>query len=157
MSDLPGPDAELRRRATALCGVLDDIAELQKEAKKIKDDAKADGYDMKAFGQIVKELRRGAEYQASQLELELVVDTYRRAAGLPVTLEAAQEASRREAEELPDDDRDRDGDDGQPLKRRLGRGLDELAREGRIRKTGPGVYEMPVGADGYHSTIEVAE
>ena len=66
------------------------IVELQGEVKELKAEAKSDGYDMKAFGQIVKEIRREPEYQADQLSLELVVDTYRVAVGLPVDLEVAQ-------------------------------------------------------------------
>jgi len=93
---------ELLRRARSLSGILDEIAELQEEAKVIKSEAKSDGYDMKAFGQIVKEMRRGAEYQAEQLQLELVIDTYRTAVGLPTNLEAAQEAAAQEATETPE-------------------------------------------------------
>lgn len=94
-------DAELKRRAEALSSILDQIAELQEAAKQVRSEAKADGYDLKALNQVVKELRKGADYQAGQLELELVLDTYRKAVGLPVTLDAAQEAARKEAEELP--------------------------------------------------------
>lgn len=100
---------ELRRRAKALSEKLDEIAELQEEVKQIKSEAKADGYDMKALNQVVKEMRRGADYQSAQLELELVLDTYRKAVGLPTTLEAAQEAARAEAETVPaPDDEDTD-------------------------------------------------
>lgn len=95
-----GPE-ELRRRAEALRSKLDEIAELQEEVKVIKSEAKADGFDMKALAQVVKELRRGPEFQEAQLQLELVLDTYRRNVGLPVTLDAAQEANRKEAEQLP--------------------------------------------------------
>jgi len=101
-------EAELKRRARALVDVLDQIADLQEEAKGIKGEAKADGYDMKAFAQTVKEVRRGAEYQAAQLELELVTDTYRRALGLPVTLEAAQQLVAEEASEAPEPKRKRE-------------------------------------------------
>jgi len=107
-------DAELKRRAEALSSILDQIAELQEDAKQIRTEAKSDGYDLKALNQVVKELRKGADYQAGQLELELVLDTYRKAVGLPVTLDAAQEAARKEAEELPAPD----DDDGERAPRR---------------------------------------
>lgn len=93
---------ELQRRARALCDILDQIAELQVEAKDLKAEAKEDGYDMKAFGQIVKELRKGAKYQADQLQLELVLDTYRSAVDLPTDLEVAQQRARDEAATAPE-------------------------------------------------------
>jgi len=95
-------NADLKGRAEELAGVLDDIAELQDRAKEIKSDAKAEGYDMKVFNQVVKEKRRGASYQCSQLEMELVLDTYRSALGLPVTLEDAQKRAAEDAGELPE-------------------------------------------------------
>ena len=96
-------NADLKGRAQEMAGVLDEIAEAQERAKEIRADAKAEGYDMKAFGQVVKELRRGAAYSCDQLELELVLDTYRRGVGLPVTLEDAQQRAREEAGELPEE------------------------------------------------------
>ena len=102
-------NADLKGRAQELAGVLDEIADLQERAKEIKSDAKLEGYDMKAFGQVVKEMRRGASYQASQLELELVLDTYRRGAGLPVTLEEAQERVRAEGGEMPEEKKPKRG------------------------------------------------
>ena len=101
---------ELRRRARALTDKLDEIAELQEEVKQIRSEAKADGYDMKALNQVVKEMRRGADYQSAQLELELVLDTYRKAVGLPTNLEDAQKAVAAEAELIPAPD-DEDADD----------------------------------------------
>jgi len=95
-------NADLKGRAEELAGVLDDIAELQERAKEIKSDAKAEGYDMKVFNQVVKEKRRGASFQCSQLEMELVLDTYRSALGLPVTLEDAQKRAAEDAGELPE-------------------------------------------------------
>ena len=53
---------------------------------------KSSGFTVKAFNQVVKEMRRGAAFQAAQLQLELELDTYRAAVGLPVTLDAAQQA-----------------------------------------------------------------
>lgn len=113
---------DLRRRAQGLCDLLNQVADLQEEIKTLKTEAKGLGYDMKAFAQIVKELRRGSDYQAAQLELELVVDTYRRAAGLPCTLEDAQEAVRDDASSVPGDD---------------DIGSDDV----KIRRTGPRTFE----------------
>jgi uncharacterized protein (UPF0335 family) len=92
---------ELRRRARAVSDKLDEIAELQGEVKELKLEAKSDGYDMKAFGQIIKEMRRGPDFQADQLTLELVIDTYRVAVGLPTDLEVAQEAAREASSQVP--------------------------------------------------------
>lgn len=83
---------DLRDRIERLDGLLDELAEVQEQIKALKTEMKEDGYNMRAVGQILKERRRGAEFQAAQLTLELEVDTYRRATGLPVTLEAAQAA-----------------------------------------------------------------
>lgn len=89
---------ELRRHAERMSKILDDIAELQEDKKQLATEIKAQGYDSKAFNQIVKEMRKGADYQASQLELELVLDTYRKAVDLPSNLEAAQEKAREQAQ-----------------------------------------------------------
>jgi len=95
-------DAEIRRRAEIIAGKLDEVAELQAELKKLKEEAKADGFDMKAFGQIVKEMRKGTDYQVAQLELELVLDTYRGAVGLPTDLVEAQRLAAAAAAEVPE-------------------------------------------------------
>lgn len=107
MSDEPitlgaNANADLKGRAEELAGVLDDIAELKNREKEIKADAKAEGYDMPSFNQMVKEKRRGASYQCAQLEKELVLDTYRKAIGLPVTLEDAQKRAAADASKTPD-------------------------------------------------------
>lgn len=143
-------EKELRDRAQAICDKLNEIADLQEEVKQLKGEAKALGYDMKAFGQIVRELRRGADYRAAQLELELVVDTYRKAVGLPVNLEAAQEAAREEAEQLP-------GGAGEKptLDERIDRRLDDAVKAGKMTKIGPRTYEMAAGRDGTKTTLEV--
>lgn len=54
-------------------------------------------------------LRKGPEFQEAQLSLELELNTYRKALGLPVTVEAAQQAAREDIESLPDDAADRAG------------------------------------------------
>lgn len=81
---------------------LNDIADGQEEVKKLKAEAKSEGYDLKALGQIIKEMRKGPDYQAQQLTLELVLDTYREAADLPRTLEQAQSAAAAAAETVPE-------------------------------------------------------
>jgi len=110
---------DLKRRATALKEKLDQIADLQEEVKQLKAEAKADGYDLKALNQVVKELRRGPDYQAAQLELELVLDTYRRAVDLPTTLEAAQEAAREAATVVPSVDEGEADDERRPVRKDL--------------------------------------
>lgn len=87
-------NADLVHRAKRLSEQLDKVAEAQEEIKLIKAEAKADGYDPKVLSQIVKEQRRGPEYQAAQLTLELEVMTYRIAVDLPVDLEVAQKLAR---------------------------------------------------------------
>jgi uncharacterized protein (UPF0335 family) len=77
--------------------LLDEIAEAQGRVKELKERAKSDGWNLKALAQCVKELRRGAEFSQDQLTLELEVNTYRTAVGLPVTLEDAQRAVAAEA------------------------------------------------------------
>lgn len=105
-------NADLKGRAEEYAAVLDDIAELQDRAKEIKADAKAEGYDMQVFNQVVKEKRRGASFQCSQLEKELVLDTYRSALGLPVTLEDAQKRAAEDAGELPEPKKEKKGKRG---------------------------------------------
>ncbi len=95
-------DEELKRRARRRSDVLDQIAELQEELKGFKAEDKADGFSEKALGQVIREMRRGAEFQEKQLTLELEVDTYRRACGLPRTVEEAQGLVREQAEAAPE-------------------------------------------------------
>lgn len=97
--------SDLKGRAQELAAVLDEIAEAQERAKEIKAEAKSEGYDMKAFNQVVKELRRGPDYQADMLQLELVLDTYRRGVGLPTELEAAQKLVAEQAGTIPEDEK----------------------------------------------------
>ena len=83
--------------------MLDEQAALAGDIKELRGEVKEAGFNVKAFNQAVKEKRKGAKYQAAQLELELEMDTYRSAVGLPVTLEDAQERARKEAENAPED------------------------------------------------------
>lgn len=94
--------ADLKRRASRLSRLLDEIADLQEDVKLLKQSARDDGYSVKALMQVVKEHRKGADYQAKQLELELEIDTYRAAVGLPRTLDDAQKAVVEAASHLDD-------------------------------------------------------
>lgn len=100
MSETLGNNARERLGSIArqITGNLDEIAEAQDQIKQLKAEAKAEGYDLKALGQIIKELRKGPKFQAAQLELELVLDTYRDAVRLPRDLETAQAAAKSAAE-----------------------------------------------------------
>ena len=102
MSDDLGGNAQqdLKRRADRRVTVLDQIADLQDDMKQLKAEDKADGFNEKALAQAVKEMRRGIDFQADQLQLELEVDTYRKAVGLPRTLEDAQQLAHASAEEI---------------------------------------------------------
>lgn len=101
--------ADLKQRAEAYADVLDEIDDAKTRAKEMKDEAKSEGYDMKAFAQIVKERRKGAKYQAAQLQLETVTNTYRKAAGLPTDLKEAQKRAAAEAEAEPESKTERKG------------------------------------------------
>ena len=93
-------NAELVRRAERRAALLDDIAERQEELKQIKAEDRADGFSEKALAQVVKELRRGPDYQADVLQLEMELDTYRAAVGLPRTLDDAQRLVAAEASDM---------------------------------------------------------
>ena len=123
--------AELQRRAKELSGKLDEIAELQEEVKQLKAEMKSEGYDLKAVAQIVKELRRGPEYQAGQLELELVLDTYRKAVAPPTDLEAAQAAAAEAAAEIPEP------------RRRKGRSLEDALADPALEGTSMAIGDGP--------------
>lgn len=81
---------DLKRRVEGIAALLDQISELQGDVKLLKEEAKGDGYDLKVLMKVVRETRASPKAMAAQLELELVLDTYRSGAGLPVTLEDAQ-------------------------------------------------------------------
>lgn len=102
-ADFSGSNADeiLRERASRRIKLLDDIADLQTQLKDFKDEDKHDGFSEKALGQIIREQRKGIEYQCDQLMLELELHTYRKAVGLPTDLEFAQKAVRDEVEAAP--------------------------------------------------------
>ncbi len=95
-------EAELKRRVDRRMEILDKIGEAQEELKTLKAEDKADGFNEKAMGQMVRELRRGPDYQADQITLEAELSTYRRAVGLPTSLDAAHAAVRAAAESVPE-------------------------------------------------------
>lgn len=82
--------------------LLDEQAALVGDIKELKAEIKEEGFNLKAFNAAVKEKRKGASFQCAQLELELELDTYRTAVGLPTTLEDAQERLRKEAGTAPE-------------------------------------------------------
>lgn len=107
---LGGNAAEtFRRRVQDISDKLDEIAELQDAVKDLKKDLKTDGYDAKAVNKVLREMRLGPEKMASQLELELVLDTYRHAVGLPVDLETAQRLAKEAAGDLPEPEKKKRG------------------------------------------------
>ena len=94
--------ADFKRRVEQIDTLLDEIAERQTEIKLIKEGLKNDGYNTKAINKVLRELRMGAEKYASQLELELEVDTYRRNVGLALTYEEAAKNAESAASDLPE-------------------------------------------------------
>lgn len=133
-------DPELQRRASRRVDVLDRIAELQEELKTFKAEDKSDGYDEKALAKCIKELRQGPEHQAAQLELELVLDTYRRNLGLPTTLEDAQQRVADAAVSVPG------ADAGERVADRIRRMADSPGLAGTSIQFGDG-EPIPLGPD----------
>jgi len=80
--------------------LLDEIGDLQEDLKQVKSEAKADGYDMKALAQVVKDFRKDEDGRAAQIEWQEITDTYRRAVGLPTALDEAFDAARGAAAEV---------------------------------------------------------
>ncbi len=97
-------DATTKAYAEKMTALLDEQAKTAGALKDLRAEIKAEGYNLKAVNQVVKELRKGAQFQADQLMLELELDTYRKSVGLPVTVEDAQERARREAATMGDDE-----------------------------------------------------
>lgn len=86
--------ARLKHIAERWVRLLDEIADLQEDLKQVKAEAKADGYDMKALAQTIKDFRKDEDGRAAQIELHAVTNTYRRALGLPTELDEAFTAAR---------------------------------------------------------------
>ena len=107
MSDEPQPlggnqARDFNDRLDAYAAALDAKEAADADAKRIKEEAKQEGYDMKAFVQVEKLKRKGAGKIASQLEFEMVRTTYLKAAGLPSTLEEAQKLAAADAASEPE-------------------------------------------------------
>ena len=107
MSDEPQPlggnqARDFNDRLDAYAAALDAKEAADAEAKRIKEEAKQEGYDMKAFVQVEKLKRKGAGQIATQLEYEMVRTTYLKAAGLPSTVEEAQKLAATEAASEPE-------------------------------------------------------
>lgn len=103
-SDVPGSNQSEQRLVSGLrrCNeLLDQVADLQEKVKQEKAELKADGFDMPAFNQALKELRGGPEVQEKRLTHEAILDTYRRVAGLPRKMEEAQALITDAVEQLP--------------------------------------------------------
>ena len=98
-------NTQLKSLAESMARLLDEKAALDADIKEKRSEIKELGFNVKVFNQIVKEKRKGASFQADQLEMELELYTYRRETGLPVTLEDAQERARKEAESVPSTDK----------------------------------------------------
>lgn len=109
MSDEPeiigaNQSADVNARVDKAIEIENEIDDAKQRLKELKDDAKNEGYEMKAFNQVVKEKRKGASFQAAQLELEEKLRAYRQSvSGVETDLEKAQEAARREASIDPDE------------------------------------------------------
>jgi uncharacterized protein (UPF0335 family) len=93
---------DLERRVDRRFTLAAEIEEAQQQLKDFKAEDKADGYDEKAIAQIIREKKKGAKYQAAQLQLELVLTTYRKGVKLPHTLTEAQKRVAEESAEAPD-------------------------------------------------------
>lgn len=107
MSDEPQPlggnqAKDFVDRLEAYEAVLDKIEKLKGEAKLLKEGAKQEGYDVKAFDSVEKLKRKGFAQIFKQIEFQMVLTTYLRAAGLPSTLEEARRAAEAEAEAEPE-------------------------------------------------------
>lgn len=109
-TDTPAAGGNSRQAIVAyaerMTRLLDDKLAVEQDIKALKEEMKGASFgkdEMKAFAQCVKELRRGPDYQSDQLQLELILDTYRQAVGLPTDLEVAQQRALAEAETAPDD------------------------------------------------------
>ncbi len=97
-------NAELKHRIARRMTTLDAIAELQEQLKEYVAEDKADGLIDAAIKETLKSMRKGEEWHAERIAFEMVIDTYRRAAGVPTEIEAAQAAAREAIDRLPDSD-----------------------------------------------------
>lgn len=93
---------DFQDRLEAYEAVLDKIEKLNAEKKLMKEAAKQEGYDVKAFDTVEKLKRKGFAQIFKQIEFQMVLGTYLKAAGLPSTLDEARRAAEAEAEAAPE-------------------------------------------------------
>lgn len=74
--------SDLKRRAQRIAAFLDQIEDIKADLKVERKAAKDAGYDIKALGQAIREMRADAEKVEKQLTFEFVLDTYRAGLGL---------------------------------------------------------------------------
>jgi len=124
-------EAEVRRRVDRRVELLDEVSEMTEKLKGWKAEDKADGFNEKAIADAVKLRRADADKVLATLMYEAERDLYRKAAGLPIDIEAAQSRARDEAESLPE-----------PKERRrsLVDALEDPALEGMAVSIGGGPY-----------------
>lgn len=88
-------EALLKQHAQVITTLVGQINDLKSEVKDELSAAKSSGLNVKALNKIVRELLMDNDKRTDQLELELEIDLYRRAVGLPTevperTLQAAE-------------------------------------------------------------------
>ena len=93
--------SEIKAIAERINGLEDEADELKVQVADIKDQIKEEkakavssGFDKKALDRVLKELRMEPDDRQGVLDLELVVDTYRKALDLPTNEEVLVEAAR---------------------------------------------------------------
>lgn len=96
-----GADAELKRRVDRRVDILDQVAELADEIKKLKAEDKADGYTEAAIADAVKLRRADPKKVLARLVFEAECGVYRRAAGVPTEIADAQRAAAAVADAVP--------------------------------------------------------
>lgn len=97
-----GASAELKRRIDRRVKLLEDAAELAAQLKDYKAEDKDDGFTEAAIADSVRLRRADPEKVLRRLLLEAEFEVYRRAAGLPVSIERAQEIARDAAGSVPE-------------------------------------------------------
>jgi len=66
--------SDLKRRAQRIAGFLDQIEDIKADLKVERKAAKDAGYDVKALGQVIREMRADKEKVDAQLTFEFVLD-----------------------------------------------------------------------------------
>lgn len=110
-------NVELKRRIDRRIELLDQVADINEEIKAFKAEDKADGFTEKAIADAVKLKRADAEKVLATLLYEAERDVYRKAAGVPTDIEAAEKIARQHVKEVPEP---------KSKKRRAGKGGKDL-------------------------------